>query len=319
MRIIYFFCCCLFLFLPLSGNIAQTLEDSYFIDFGPDDGSNGDRTISPDANDTHWTNLTDPMEGSSATLVKADGSNSTISIAVLTTLSKGGKQLGGLLSPDAALLGELAIATATQDYFFTAETATLKFTQLDPDRAYRFSLFGSRTNAEKRVSKYTLAGANTAELELQTSGRDLGGSGYDGNNSTVAVSDFIFPDADGSILLEVGKLEGSFAYLCLLKLEMFSGVDLTKVSAISIEGTDISENATTRQMTATVLPADATVPGVSWEVKEKSIASITEDGLLIPFRNGMVTVVAKAVERGSTVRAEKEILISNQDVVNVLL
>ena len=38
---------------------------------------------------------------------------------------------GGLLAPSAALLGEYAITTAMQDYFFLQTTATLRLSGLD--------------------------------------------------------------------------------------------------------------------------------------------------------------------------------------------
>ena len=65
----------------------------------------------------------------------------------LTTgfLSNGIKN-GGLLEPDTELLGDFAINTATQDYFFIeenngAEKGGIDFKNLKPEKAYKFYVF----------------------------------------------------------------------------------------------------------------------------------------------------------------------------------
>ena len=51
---------------------------------------------------------------------------------------------GSLLAPSAALLGEHAITTVPQDYFFLQMAGTLRISGLDRSTRYVFHLFGSR-------------------------------------------------------------------------------------------------------------------------------------------------------------------------------
>ena len=129
---------------------AQNLETTFFIDFGPNDGTNGNITVNPDANGNYWNNPTNPVAGSSKLMLNNKANIATpcyfqVSKSFLTN----GILNGALLAPSAALLGEFAINTATQDYFFTqtsgnpSSPAELKIGGLDPSRGYIFRMFGS--------------------------------------------------------------------------------------------------------------------------------------------------------------------------------
>ncbi len=77
------------------------------------------------------------------------------------------------------------------------------------------------------------------------------------------------------------------------------------------------------QMNAQVLPENATDKRVEWFVynedgTETTKAEITSTGKLIPYQNGVVKVVAKAVD-GSSIVGEKMITIENQDKENLAL
>lgn len=77
------------------------------------------------------------------------------------------------------------------------------------------------------------------------------------------------------------------------------------------------------QIVATVTPENATVSSVEWSItdkegKETSIATITKDGKVIPSENGIVKVIAKAID-GSSKQAEMLVTITGQDASNVAL
>ncbi|MDR1629270.1 MAG: Ig-like domain-containing protein [Oscillospiraceae bacterium] len=67
----------------------------------------------------------------------------------------------------------------------------------------------------------------------------------------------------------------------------------------------------TLQMKATVFPPNATNRGVAWSVDNTNIATISQDGVLTPIRNGIVTVTGTTVD-GTNKSGSKTITISNQ-------
>jgi len=193
---------------------------SFLVDLGPNDVANGNITNSPDANGNHWNNLINTSSNSLVIdLVTKANENSDLSLGVISNLLSNGIQNGGLLAPEDSLLGDFAVATATQDYFFTVDNGTLELTGLDPNKGYIFHLFGSRNTSSIRSTEYTLTGANQYVDTLQSSGPDLGGIGYNGNNSTILSTPPVRPDSDGSISLRIEVVEGGFAYLNTLQID----------------------------------------------------------------------------------------------------
>jgi hypothetical protein len=81
------------------------------------------------------------------------------------------------------------------------------------------------------------------------------------------------------------------------------------VQSIAISGTNIN-SGNTGQMTAIVLPQNATDKSILWEVSDSSIAEISSTGLLTAKKNGNVIVQATANDKG-TVKSTKEITISS--------
>lgn len=216
---------------------AQTVR----IDFGPNDGANGNATTSPDANGRHWNNVVAPQVVPNGLVVSnfrtIENEPTTIGVAIgSNTWRTNGIQNGGLLAPDAALLGEFAIATATQDYFFiegSTATAVLTLTGLNPGRLYQLRLFGTRNTPEVRRTLYAATGANgTFSTSLQTSGPGIGAGGYDGNNATVATLNGVQPTSAGTIQLRMSVAEGTFAYLGILDVIEGATVPLPTVTDV---------------------------------------------------------------------------------------
>ncbi|RAK69312.1 GDSL-type esterase/lipase family protein [Hymenobacter edaphi] len=208
---------------------AQAVR-SVLADFGPNDVTNGNITPSPDANGNYWNNILN-QTGVADTFRLVDRANAAtgIKLKVGANFLTNGIATGGLLAPDPALLGQYAIATATQDYFFLQGTGatsvgTLRLSGLDRSKRYVFHLFGSRVaTAETRVTQYKLTGSTVNTLTLTTTGPGVGAGGYAGNNNTLAHSDTLTADASGAIVLEVSKAAGSFAYLNLLRIDVVPG------------------------------------------------------------------------------------------------
>lgn len=89
-----------------------------------------------------------------------------------------------------------------------------------------------------------------------------------------------------------------------------SGVtgDVILVESITISADDITD-ASAQQLSATVVPANASNPAVVWSVDDESIATISQTGLLTPIRNGDVTITVSAQD-GSGVANQFDVSIA---------
>jgi hypothetical protein len=186
---------------------ASTSAQDLLVDFGPNDGVNGNITTTPD----YWNNATGPVVSD---LQTTDNVITDIDISFTTNFATNGILNGGLLAPSPALLGEYAVATATQDYFFTTSSFNFELRELDPSKAYDLFFFGTRETTASRVTRYSATGDNGQQMfDLQTSGEAIGDGGYNGNNDTLAVIAGVIPDANNVISIDVSVVSGGFAYL----------------------------------------------------------------------------------------------------------
>lgn len=217
--------------------MAQTEERVFYIDFGQNNVTNQGYLTNTDTNGNKWNNLHGKGTGApdkayaltQTALVSADGSASDIVLQAGTTFSTNGYSNGGLQSPKKALLGDLAIQTATQDYIFlegAQDYGVLHFTGLNPEKAYRFHSFGSRTSTDERTAWFTFSGENFWTGEMQMGGTQIGDGGYNGNNNKILVSEPVFPDRNGNIDLTIcKKTKGAMAYLNCMKVVELSGLE----------------------------------------------------------------------------------------------
>lgn len=216
--------------------MAQTAERSFYIDFGQNNVTNQGYLTDKDANGHKWNNLHGKGTGApdksysltKVALVAADGTQSDIKLLSGTTFSTNGYSNGGLQNPKKTLLGDLAVESATQDYIFlegAQDYGVLHFRNLNPDKAYRFHSFGSRTSDDERTAYLTFSGENFWTGELQMGGSKIGDGGYNGNNNRVLVSEPVFPDRYGNIDLTINKkTKGAMVYLNCMKIEELSGL-----------------------------------------------------------------------------------------------
>ena len=291
---------------------AQNVQQTFYIDLGSNDHINGFSTLSPDSNGHYWNNLTSAALNTSIKLTNSTNTTTAYSFTVTGSMSVNGVLNGGLLNPVSANLGDMAIATATEDYFYTTSTGSLKFSGLNAGKCYRFSLFGSRSQADPaRFTTYTLTGSNSFSGSLQTSGTNLGGVGNNGNSSTILTSSLINPTSGGVISLDISVMTGGFAYINMIKLEEMSSPQIDATS-INIIGNDITTSGNSTQMIVAYTPSNATPNTINWSVSDTSIAIININGLLNPRHNGNITVTASMIQNGSLMTATKVITITNQ-------
>jgi lysophospholipase L1-like esterase len=195
------------------------------VDLGPSNTDDGAQTGVVDG--LTW-NSWHALEGGAAVLagehlalVTTDGEPSGARLTISGQFSNNGYQNGGLQAPDPALLGDLAVSTATGDYFFTQGSdapGAVVLTGLKPSTEVTLRLFASREwGSETRVTGYVVSGSTRHEGSITVSGKGVGADGYDGNTSEVA--EFVLlPDEHGQIVVDVQILQGSYGYLGLLDL-----------------------------------------------------------------------------------------------------
>jgi len=201
--------------------------DRILVDFGPLDIAKGHAAPSPDPYGHHWNSWRvagGVMSGTVLTnLIRTSGAMTHVGLEVTAMFDgpNGGSAFGGLMAPDPALLGDLAVPYATEDYFGTGATGKFKLRNLRKGLFYTLRFFGSRANDDvQRVTGYTaVAGNGTYSTNLVTTGTDVGAGGYDGNNNTVAELKGLSPDASGEIEVSVTKVSG-YGYLNIMELRV---------------------------------------------------------------------------------------------------
>jgi lysophospholipase L1-like esterase len=321
-----------------SGFTLPVAEREIYIDFGMNNsGVDGSPTASPDDNQHHWNNLgpaagvngptNQVAVGTSVSLVASNNSATGYALETGSVMEWNGVRNGGLggsdspSEPTAALLGDLAIKTATYDYLFINNDAmaVLHFKNLNTAKLYRFNIFGSRKDdgSEGRIGRIEIAGANTITGIHQMGGAGVGASGESYNNKNIFVSDLIRPASDGQVTLTMTRWLG-MAHISCIKLEELDGGALPEATAISISGGNaISACKGFLQLTAQAVPQGALLMPAAWSVDSEDIAYITATGKLYAKANGTVTVTATATatpESSTAFIATKEIVISNQSI-----
>ncbi len=215
---------------PVTPAPALTPGTRILVDLGPSNPEDGERTPSPDYRGQHWNNWhaleggVDVLPGEQIIdLVASDGAATGVDLVVAGGFQANGRSNGGLLWPDPALLGDLAVGSATGDFFYATGDdvpGALFFRGLDPNHTYTLRLFAARDDAETRRTRYTVQGTDTAFATLQTSGPGAGKGGKTTNDDDIVTFAGVRPDPWGHLFLDVSIEQGSYAYLSLLELSV---------------------------------------------------------------------------------------------------
>lgn len=253
---------------------AQTVSRVMYVDFGePNKEERGRMTEGADANGNYWTNVYSSgnnyiYPGTCFPIVASDGSATGGEVQInVRFMSNGRAGGGGLVSPSAELLGDMAVATATEDYLFMEsfqDYNIISFHGLDPQRGYRFHSFGSRETTEDRSATFVFEGDNKWEGLHRMSGSGIGDGGYNGNNNSLLVSEPVFPDKDGTIRMTIVKRnKNGMVHINAMKIEELEGVT-NPYSSLSLERRmyiDIGETANDSRGHCTL---DADANGNHW-------------------------------------------------------
>ncbi len=235
----------------LAASFSPVFGQAVRIDFGPNDGTNGNPTNSPDANGNYWNNVAQSgavANGLSVSnMVTTDNTPTSIGVKMGSGWSANGIKTGGLLAPSPALLGDIAIDTATQDYFFIQNAGSkgrITVSGLNPAKLYTFRFFGTRDTTDNRQSTYKVtAGSGITSVPLQTSGAGIGSAPthLNGNDKTIVQLDNVQADASKQIQLEVSVTgPGAFAYLGVM--EIIEGPDAPPLPLSKIVRVDFGPN-----------------------------------------------------------------------------
>lgn len=221
------------------GEIVPTpsVVQTFYFDFGSHGNVNANRgvqTDNPDANGNYWNNITN-NDGNYAKvgtvyppLINSVNTQTAYTLTLDSRFTTNGASGGGgLLAPLEDDLKELAVASATGDYFFiekSEDNSSFTFSELDKTKGYKFYAFGSRKATDVRTALYKVSGTNSGEGELQIAGTDVGGAGINQNMKNIYVSEVIFPDADGKIKFTIARVTGDYIALNVLKIEEYKDV-----------------------------------------------------------------------------------------------
>lgn len=214
--------------------MAQSVSQTYYIDYGAAVDANGLKTTGKDANGHYWTNVTSTTSHNhiypqAFAMTNSEGKTTAAKVEIGSFFNTNGKQNGALLTPKTELLGDLAIATATHDYMFVEtwlDYNVVRFTGLDPQKAYRFHTFGSRTDTNERAADFEFRGDNVWTGTHKMSGQGIGDGDYNGNNRDILVSEPVFPTADGIVTMTIiKKNKGGMAHVNAMKIEELEGVE----------------------------------------------------------------------------------------------
>ena len=220
---------------------AQTVTQTMYLDFGYNNSSSkGMQTSDADANGNYWTNIysegTDKyvFPGTTFSVVNSKNQDTGYTVFINTRFSANGKSGGGgLLSPSADLLGDLAVASATEDYLYTEGHQNyihLTFKGLDKTKGYRFHTFGSRSSSDTRTVAYRFQGQTSVQNIVTTGGTGISSTGSNGNDNIITTSDIVFPDNAGNITFTLIKISGSYVPVNAMKIEELSGADNPEAS-----------------------------------------------------------------------------------------
>jgi hypothetical protein len=253
--------------------IPQATRQLALIDFGAASELDGTPTPGIDPFGQTWNNW-HPVQGGEPVpagtrleaLQTTDGSATGIAMEVLNAFTGvNGRRNGGLFgerAPQVELLGNLAVETATEDYFFTTQTGSFKLTGLDPDKHYTFRFFGSRENDQQRITRYRVTGTTATVsyspyADIPTSGpASAKTAGDTGNDHAIGLISGIQPRPNGEVIIEVLPHAGGFGYLASMEISVTDSAEDRSVRLERRGQTLVYVNAQGQEMTVPYTAAE---------------------------------------------------------------
>ena len=231
--------------LPVSNPLAPAAGQRVLFDFGPADTLNGDATLVADERGHTWNNWYTIQGGQTvvagekkAGLIDVAGNPTGLTLTITGDFQVNGKQNGGLTNLPSQGLGYLGTLTAVEDYFFSTGDALsgggndnvpggFRISGLNPSLTYDLRFLSSRSVASTRQTRFTVYGASSNSVTLQSSGSGIGANRGDGNDQVLATVASVRPNSYGDIFVDVSALPQAssgdvVAYLNAMELAVVS-------------------------------------------------------------------------------------------------
>ncbi len=197
-------------------------EVNILIDFGNDSSYRGASVSNPDVNGNYWNSIWsgDYFSG----LLDRQGQTSSVSIGFSSAGATdyfngpaGSTENPAAVVIDANALGEMGINEAAYDYY---ASSTFTIQNLDTNRTYDLTFYGSKKYADDAATIYTIYTSNdytTAVASGSLNVRSPGASWLHNSNAVVIVTN-IAPQYNNSIWVGYAGSGGSAGYLNALKI-----------------------------------------------------------------------------------------------------
>ena len=211
--------------------VNRSPNQDFLVDFGPDSGTYGSSTASPDWLGQYWNNLTNYYSGSVSNLVTTNNVSTVVSLYINSPFYyySGNAGGGGLLNPNYAWLGNLAVTNATRDYFYGTATnsPTFTFYGLNAGSTYTLRFFASAAGGTTGSTTFSVHAANgTFSTNLVTGGTGVGqGGSYNGNDNTIVSVGGATPNTNyyNSIAVVMSVASGTYSGINCMELMETSG------------------------------------------------------------------------------------------------
>ena len=207
--------------------LTMSAQATFYVDFGANNTQNGSKTTGADQNGHYWNNVAAqgtadaaPAYPQAVQLVTAENTPTAYELVLSSRFTTNGRLNGALLEPDATKLGDLAVATATEDYIFTEpaqDYVNILFRNLNCEKGYVFTVFGYRQSAGQRQATFRFDGENTFSEVYNTTSA---------NGMSTLTSDPVFPNRNGVITLTVIKNavnENGMVHINAMKIQEVGG------------------------------------------------------------------------------------------------
>lgn len=136
-------------------------------------------------------------------------------------------------------------------------------------------------------------------------------------NASYNSLDYVSSDTTVAFVSSTGEVHGRKVGKCIITASSIDGTNVKgtcEIEVLPIYVTSLTINSDktqivegeTMQLTISYEPENATIPEVLWETSDVTLASISEDGVLTAYKDGVVSIKAIAKD-GSTVFDCKEI------------
>ncbi|MDO3693303.1 pectate lyase [Wenyingzhuangia sp. chi5] len=157
---------------------------------------------------------------------------------------------------------------------------------------------------------------NVVVLPSNATNRAVTWSISDSSIALISETGIVNPLKNGTVTISATSDDGSeIVAEKTIKISGVAGPQIV-VETINITGNDNISDGENKTYMAEVLPANASNKIISWSVSDTSIATITNQGILIPKKNGTVKVIASATD-GSGIKGELSVTISGIFLTNL--